>query len=104
MHLFRSIGVYVVTACGLLAFAAQTLAAGPNPADFRKTRLGIKSALALVVDQDSGEVFYSKHNNEVVSIASITKLMTAIVILDSGLPLLDKIRIDREDLDRYKGA
>ena len=101
MRLFRSIGVYVATTCGLLAFAAQALAAGPNPADFRKTRLGIKSALALVVDQDSGEVFYSKHDNEVVS---ITKLMTAIVILDSGVPLLDKITIDRKDIDRYKGS
>ena len=104
MRLSRSIGVYVATACGLLAFAAQALADGPNPADFRKARLGLKSALALVVDQNSGEVFYSKHDNEVVSIASITKLMTAIVILDSGVPLLDKITIDRKDIDRYKGS
>ena len=104
MRLFRSIGVYVASACGLVAFAAQALADGPDPADFRKTRLGIKSALALVVDQDSGEVFYSKHDNEVASIASITKLMTAIVILDSGVPLLDKITIDRKDIDRYKGS
>lgn len=104
MRLFRSIGVYVASACGLVAFAAQALADGPDPADFRKTRLGIKSAQALVVDQDSGEVLYSKHDDEVVSIASITKLMTAIVILDSGVPLLDKITIDREDIDRYKGS
>jgi len=97
-------GAYVATACGLAAFAAQALAVDPDPADFRKARLGIKSGLALVVDQDSGEVFYSKHDNEVASIASITKLMTAIVILDSGLPLLGKITIDRDDIDRYKGS
>lgn len=104
MRLFRSIGVYVASACGLLVFAAQTLAADPDPADFRQARLGLKSGLALVVDQESGEVLYSKHTDEVVSIASITKLMTAIVILDSGLPLLDKITIDSEDIDRYKGS
>ena len=100
----RSMGVYVATACGLAAFAAQALAVDPDPADFRKARLGIKSGLALVVDQDSGEVLYSKHTDEVVSIASITKLMTAIVIVDSGVPLLEKITIDRKDIDRYKGS
>lgn len=99
----RSIGVCAATA-GLLAFAVQSLAAGPDPANFRKARLGIKSGLALVVDQDSGEVLYSKNTDEVASIASITKLMTAIVILDSGVPLLEKITIDRKDIDRYKGS
>jgi len=100
----RSLGVYIATACGLAAFAAQALAAGPDPGDFRKARLGIKSGLALVVDQETGEVLYSKNTEEVVSIASITKLMTAIVILDSGVPILEKITIDRKDIDRYKGS
>jgi D-alanyl-D-alanine endopeptidase (penicillin-binding protein 7) len=97
-------GVYITTACGLVMFAAQALAADPDPANFRKARLGIKSGQALVVDQESGEVLYSKNTDDVVSIASITKLMTAIVILDSGVPLLEEITIDRRDVDRYKGS
>lgn len=97
-------GVYIATACGLVMFAAQALAADPDPANFRKARLGIKSGQALVVDQESGEVLYSKNTDDVVSIASITKLMTAIVILDSGVPLLEEITIDRKDVDRYKGS
>lgn len=100
----RSLGIYIATVISLLAFAGQTLAADPDPANFRKARLGIKSGLALVVDQESGEVLYSKNTDEVVAIASITKLMTAIVILDSGVPLLEKITIDRKDIDRYKGS
>lgn len=100
----RSMGVYIATACGLVMFAAQALAADPDPANFRKARLGIKSGQALVVDQESGEVLYSKNTDDVVSIASITKLMTAIVILDSGVPLLEEITIDRKDVDRYKGS
>ncbi len=100
----RSVMMYVATACGLVAFATQALAADPDPANFRKVRLGIKSGLALVVDQDSGEVLYSKNTDDVVSIASITKLMTAMVILDSGVPLLEKITIDRQDVDRFKGS
>jgi D-alanyl-D-alanine endopeptidase (penicillin-binding protein 7) len=40
----------------------------------------------------------------VLPIASITKLMTAIVILESGVPLSEPIRIERADIDRYKGS
>ena len=70
----------------------------------RKVNLGIKSGLALVIDQDSGEVLYSKNTDEVAPIASITKLMTAIVIIDSGVPLLETITVDKRDIDRYKGS
>lgn len=96
--------ISVLAVCSLTAFGAYAADSGINTADVRKVRLGIKSGLALVVDQESGDVLYSKNTDEVASIASITKLMTAIVILDSGVPLLEKITVDRKDIDRYKGS
>ncbi|MGD8477237.1 MAG: serine hydrolase, partial [Burkholderiales bacterium] len=92
-----------VSVC-VLALVGGTALADPGQGSVRHANLGIKSALALVIDQDTGEVLYSKNTNEVVPIASITKLMTAMVIIDSGLPLLESITVERADVDRYKGS
>ncbi len=64
-----------------------------NPA-----KLKLRSASALIVDQ-SGQIVYEKKADQARPIASITKLMTAMVILDSGLPLQKKITITKEDRD-----
>jgi len=64
--------------------------------------LSLKSTSALVVDQGGQRVLYAKNVETVVPIASITKLMTAIVVLDAGLPLEQRIAISREDLDGIK--
>ena len=61
-------------------------------------KLKLKSAAVLVLDQN-GEEVYSKHGSEPRPIASITKLMTAMVILDSGLNLQEKIAITKDDRD-----
>lgn len=66
--------------------------------------LGLLSAAALVVDQKSGEALYAKNEAIPTSIASITKLMTAMVTLDAGLPLDEEITISEEDVDRLKGT
>ncbi len=66
--------------------------------------LDLKSAAALVVDQKSGEALYAKNMNVATPIASITKLMTAMVTLDAGLPLDEEIVIGAEDMDRLKGT
>ena len=47
----------------------------------------------MVVNQDSGEVIYQKNADAKASIASLTKLMTAMVVLDSGLDLTKKDRV-----------
>jgi len=60
--------------------------------------LKLKSAAALVLDQH-GEEIYSKQVSEPRPIASITKLMTAMVILDSGLDLQEKVTITKDDRD-----
>lgn len=59
---------------------------------------GLRSASALVLDSD-GRVIYGKDTDSVRPIASITKLMTAMVILDAGLDLEEPITITREDRD-----
>jgi len=58
----------------------------------------LRSATALVVNQDTGEFIIQKKANTVVPIASITKLMTAMVVLDAGMDLDESIIIESEDL------
>jgi len=59
---------------------------------------GLRSASALVTDAD-GNIIYGKDIDAVRPIASITKLMTAMVILDSDLDLNNKITVTKEDRD-----
>jgi D-alanyl-D-alanine endopeptidase (penicillin-binding protein 7) len=63
-------------------------------------RLG--SAAAMVFDQDAGRVLFEKNTDTVLPIASITKLMTAMVILDSGLALGQDITIAQIDTQNVK--
>jgi D-alanyl-D-alanine endopeptidase (penicillin-binding protein 7) len=62
------------------------------------------SSAALIVDAETGEVLYDKNAAAVVPIASITKLMTAVVVLEAGLPLDEPIEITREDLANTRTA
>lgn len=75
------------------------------------TRLGLRSALSdialnssavMVIDQISGEALIEKNPDAVLPIASITKLMTALVVLDAGLALDELIAITKEDADLEK--
>ena len=64
----------------------------------------LKSATVLVIDEQTGEVLYGKNTTAVAPIASITKLMTAIVTLDANLPLDERVSITEDDVDTYKGT
>ena len=64
----------------------------------------LRSSSALVLDADTGEIVVDKNSDEVTPIASITKLMTAMVILDRHLDLEQRIVISREDIDTIKGT
>ena len=89
------------------AFAAATALAGgqaqpvsaPDPA-----KLKLASANALVVDADTQRPLYAKGADEVTPIASLTKLMTAIVTLDSGASLDEALAVDMGDFDFLKGS
>ena len=58
----------------------------------------------MVVNQNNGKVIYQKNAYSEASIASLTKLMTAMVILDSKIDLKKKIKITKHDIDRLKGT
>jgi D-alanyl-D-alanine endopeptidase (penicillin-binding protein 7) len=58
----------------------------------------------VVIDQNTGEAIVEKQPDVVVPIASITKLMTAMVVLDAGLDLQEVISIGDEDIDWLKGS
>lgn len=64
----------------------------------------VRSAKAMVVNQNNGKVIYQKNAYSEASIASLTKLMTAMVILDSKIDLNKKIKISKQDIDRLKGT
>ena len=64
----------------------------------------LRSAAVMVQDAATGEVVINKNSEAVVPIASITKLMTAMIILDRGLDLEQRIVVSREDVDTHKGT
>jgi D-alanyl-D-alanine endopeptidase (penicillin-binding protein 7) len=66
--------------------------------------LDLKSSVALVMDQDTNEVLLSKNPDAVLPIASITKLMTALVVTEAKLPLDETLTISQEDVDTEKGS
>ena len=64
----------------------------------------LQSSAVVVQDQTSGEVLFEKNSDAVLPIASITKLMTAMVVLDAQLPLQETLTIGNEDVDTLKGT
>ncbi len=66
--------------------------------------LRLRSHAALVQDMRTGAVLYARHADEPRPIASLTKLMTALVVLESGLPLDEPIEITHADRDHLKGS
>jgi len=64
----------------------------------------VHSNIAAIADGDSSDLLYEKNANKVTPIASITKLMMAIVSLESKLPLTDLVTVSDEDVDDLKGT
>ncbi len=87
----------------IAALLLPLLAAVPAAASQdRAPRLA--SSSVIVVDQQEGTALFSKNTDTVTPIASITKLMTAMVVLDARLPLDEPLYVDNEDLDFVKGT
>jgi D-alanyl-D-alanine endopeptidase (penicillin-binding protein 7) len=59
--------------------------------------LSLRSSVALVVDQQTNEVLFSKNPTAVLPIASITKLMTALVVAEAGLPMEEMLTVSSTD-------
>jgi len=66
--------------------------------------LNLESSVALVIDGETDQVLFSKNPDAVLPIASITKLMTALVVTDAGLPLDEELAISKDDVDTVKGS
>jgi D-alanyl-D-alanine endopeptidase (penicillin-binding protein 7) len=87
-------------------FIALFLTVGFAQADEIKKQKAVflRSSSALVLDAATGEAVIDKNSDAVVPIASITKLMTAMVILDRGLDLQTKIVLSRDDMRAIRGS
>ena len=66
--------------------------------------LDLKSSVALVMDQETKEVLLSKNDHAVLPIASITKLMTGLLIAEANLPMDEVITITQDDVDTEKNS
>ena len=64
--------------------------------------LELKSGVALVLDSDTNEVLFSKNSDAVLPIASLTKLMTALVVTEARLPLDEMLSVSEDDVDTEK--
>lgn len=64
--------------------------------------LALRSSVALVMDQNTNEVLFQKNPSAVLPIASITKLMTALVVTDARLPMDEVLTISEDDKDTEK--
>lgn len=89
----RAVAVPKVASFGQLA----GLHAAPDALD-------LKSSVALVVDQDTQEVLFRKNDLAVLPIASITKLMTGLLVSEAKLPMDEMITITQDDVDLEKGS
>ena len=78
------------------------LAVSLSAAPAARPTLDLKSSSALVLDQKTGELLYQKRPDEALPIASITKLATAMVVLDAHLDLDEAITIEQADVDSLK--
>jgi D-alanyl-D-alanine endopeptidase (penicillin-binding protein 7) len=86
-----------------LMLLAATWVAPPATAK-AGSRPDVRSAAALVVDEASSEVLYARRATQPVPVASITKLMSALVVLESGQSRSEKLAITRDDIKRTRGS
>lgn len=66
--------------------------------------LSLKSSVALVLDQDTNEVLFNKNGEAVLPIASLTKLMTSVIVVEAQQPLDEMLTITQDDVDTEKGS
>jgi len=70
----------------------------------KRDELALRSSVALVIDQDTQEVLFSKNEQAVLPIASLTKLMTGLIVSEAKLPMDEVITITQDDVDTEKNS
>ncbi|WP_153109661.1 D-alanyl-D-alanine endopeptidase [Propionivibrio limicola] len=93
-----------VAASGKAKRQKRTAATNARSGPGAEQKLSVQSGFAFVFDQGAGEALYQKNAGAVVPIASITKLMTAMVVLDSAPNLQAPITISENDVDYLRGS
>ncbi|WON74733.1 D-alanyl-D-alanine endopeptidase [Nitrosospira sp. Is2] len=86
----------IVAVCITFAFTGSAFA--------QQVGLKLKSQAALIMDARQERILFDKNPDKVMPIASITKLMTAMVVLDAQLPLNEEIFIEEADVDILKNT
>ncbi|MBC7415950.1 MAG: D-alanyl-D-alanine endopeptidase [Herminiimonas sp.] len=66
--------------------------------------LDLKSSVALVMDQSSSKVLFEKNSNVALPIASITKLMTALVVVEAKQDMNEVLEVSNDDVDHEKNS
>jgi D-alanyl-D-alanine endopeptidase (penicillin-binding protein 7) len=87
-----------------IVFAAFLALPAATAADLDAAKLRLASANVLVLDAKEGKAIYAKAADEVTPIASLTKLMTAMVVLDANQSMDEVLSIDMDDFDFLKGS
>jgi len=108
----RIAALLALLALATAAFAADKPVSRATPAKYSRAVADVDkngdprlmSTAALVLDANTGETLFAKNADAIHPIASITKLMTAMVVLDAKLPLDEAVQISSEDLDTLKGT
>ena len=93
-----------VLACLVLAWRAWAADAADAGLALDVHKLKLASSNVLILDAKDGEPIYAKGADEVTPIASVTKLMTAMVVLDAGQSLDERLDVGIGDLDLLKGT
>ena len=86
--------------------AAPTRAVDTNTIQYQAAQAGpmLKAQSALIMNAKTGQILYQKNMSSVRSIASISKLMSAMVLLDAHLDMNEQITITEAEIDRLKGT
>ena len=99
-----NLGRFLLLVMPLLALAAHaTTAAPPSSPSKMVARAGLKSGAVLVLDESDSTVLLSQKADVAAPVASITKLMTALVVLEARQPLGEEIEITKADRDIERG-
>ena len=105
----RAKATHAVKASHVRKTVAKTLPERPSYGQLAGLRgsadsLALSSSVAYVIDQDTNEVLVSKNDDAVLPIASITKLMTGLLVSEANLNMDENITITQDDVDTEKGS
>jgi D-alanyl-D-alanine endopeptidase (penicillin-binding protein 7) len=106
VHCRRCIGAVIAVLAGIFLAQSAVASSKPSTKSSASTQRGpeVRSHAALVMDAANAEVLFARNADKPRPIASLTKLMTAMVVLESGQSLSQLIDIAREDRIGTQGA